>query len=308
MQTELLPAEHTEIETLPSEKDWLAARRQGIGASEAAAILGVSPFKSALALYAEKLELSEPDATEQEHLYWGRMLERPIAFRYAEVTGRRVVPVPPFNLRRSRAHPFMVATLDALTWPSPESVMPLEIKNVSAYRAEDWETEPPLHYQVQVQHQLAVTGGAMASIAALIGGNRLVWFDVPRNDRFIAKLVLAEAEFWQRLLEKTPPPVDGSESAKALLRTLYPRETPGLVVNLPAEVIEWDAELQQIKAGLAIESTRKDELENRIKAALGEAEQGVCTNGLTYTWKASERKGYTVEPTIVRTLRRKEAK
>ena len=318
MQAELLPAESTEVETLASEQDWLAARRHGIGASEAAAILGVSPYKSALQLYCEKLELVEPDASEAEHLYWGRMLERPIARRYADVTGRRVVPCEPWTLRRSRQHSFMVATLDALTWPvrhetasayeEAKSVMPLEIKNVGVYKGEDWAEEPPLAFQIQVQHQLAVTGLGAASIAALIGGNRLVWFDVARNDKFITLLIEKESEFWARLQATDPPPVDGSEAGKALLRALYPRETPGLVVNLPGEAMAWDAELQEVKDLGKQYDAKKQELENKLKAAIGEAETGVLPNGTTYTWKASERKGYVVEATLVRTLRRKEAK
>lgn len=308
MQTELLPTESTETETLASEAAWLTARRQGIGASEAASILGISPYKSALALYCEKLELTAPDPLEHEALYWGRMLERPIAYRYAEVTGRRVVPAEPWTLRRSRVHPFMVATLDALTWPTPQQVVPLEIKNVGAYKGDDWAEEPPLHVQVQVQHQLAVTGLPAASIAALVGGNRLVWFDVARNDRFIGVLIEAEGRFWDRLLAQDPPPVDGTEAGKALLRALYPRETPGLVVNLPAEAMEWDIDLQGLKSLEKAHDATKLALENKLKAAIGEAECGVLPNGVTFTWKASERKGYVVEATTVRTLRRKEAK
>ena len=308
MQAELLSDAPATVEEITTERAWLEARRNGIGASEAAAILGLSPYKSLLTLYAEKLELLEPDATEREALYWGKMLEEPIARRYAEVTGRKVQREAPYTLRRSRQHPFMVATLDALTWPEPQSVAPLEIKNVGGYRADDWEEEPPIHIQIQVQHQLAVTGHARASIAALVGGNRLIWMDVVRNDRFIAVLVEREAEFWRRLQEQDPPPVDGSDSAREILRRLYPKETPGLVVNLPADVIEWDTELQQIKTGLKGSEARKQELENKIKAILGEAETGICSNGLQFTWKASERKGYVVEATMVRTLRRKEAK
>lgn len=296
-----------DIEELRDETAWLDARRNGIGASEAPMILGLSPFKSRLHLFAEKLELVEPDDTEREILYWGKTLEAPIAERYATVTGRKVQREAPYTLRRSRQHAFMVATLDALTWPEPQQIAPLEIKNVGAYRADDWHEEPPLHIQVQVQHQLAVTGYQRASIAALVGGNRLIWMDVTRNDRFIAALIEKETEFWQRLLAHDPPPVDGSESARDILRKLYPRETPGLVVNLPGEAVDWDTELQQVKKAGKDYEDKKLELENKIKAAIGEAEAGILPNGTSYTWKASERKGYVVEATVTRTLRRKEA-
>jgi predicted phage-related endonuclease len=67
---------------------------------------------------------------------------------------------------------------------------------------------------------MAVLGWSWGSLAALLGGNRLVWFDVERNDRFIAALRVAVAEFWERLLTLTPPPVDASESSRRALTVL----------------------------------------------------------------------------------------
>ena len=93
-----------------------------------------------------------------------------------------------------------------------------------------------------------------------------------------------------------------------MLRALYPQETPGLVVNLPGEATEWDTQRLRALAELKTWEASKDEAENKIRAALGEAEVGVLPNGVQFTYKASERKGYVVQPTIVRTLRRKEAK
>lgn len=307
-QPELIVNEPYTREEFPSKEAWLKGRRFGIGASEASAVLGLNPWKSPLQLYAEKLELAEPDAVESEAMEWGLLLEPVIADRYRAATGRKLADPEPNTLYRSREHDFMTASFDRLIVGDPRGVGVLQIKTTGQFKADDWEDEPPVYYQVQTQQEMAIAGATWGSLAVLIGGQRFRWFDLARNDRFVGLLIEREAAFWQRLVTMDPPPVDGSDSAREVLRRLYPRETPGLVVNLPGEAMEWDNGLRVLKDSIKGNEEMKQELENRIKAAIGEAECGVLPNGTTYTWKASERKGYVVEATTVRTLRRKEAK
>lgn len=234
------------------------------------------------------------------------MLQPVIVGRYRFVTGRPTYDVQPYTVHRSRERGFMLASLDALTAISGPRV-PLEIKNVGGYRADDWSDEPPLWVQVQAQWQMAVVGAPAASIGALIGGNRFVWADLDRNERFIAAMIERCRDFWARLLSKEPPAVDGSEATRDLLRTLYPRDTPGLVVNLPGEAVEWDQQLAVAKEAKRTAEAVITEQENRLKAAIGEAEAGLLQTGVSFTWKSSDRKGYTVEATTTRTLRRRES-
>lgn len=307
-QADLLVTEPYTREEYPTKDAWLKGRRHGIGASEASAVIGLNPWKSALQLYAEKLEIAEPDAAESEAMEWGLLLEPVIAERYAGVTRRELAPVEPFTIYRSRQHPYMTATFDRLIIGDPRGLGVLQIKTAGQFRAEDWEDEPPVYYQVQTQQEMAIAGATWGSLAVLIGGQRFRYFDLVRNDRFLSVLAEREGAFWARLLAQDPPEVDGSESARDILRKLYPRETPGLVVNLPGEAVDWDMDLQQVKNMGKEYEVKKQALENKIKAAIGEAESGILPNGTSYTWKASERKGYVVEATVTRTLRRKEAK
>lgn len=305
-QAELLTTDASEAIELETEKDWLAARRLGIGASEAAAVLGVSPYQSPMGLYADKLGLLGDDEAATEAIEWGLMLQPVIVGRYRYVTGRPTWETPPYTLRRSRSHPFMVATLDALTSIEGGPRVPLEVKNVGGYKAADWREEPPLWVQIQAQHQMAVLGSEQASVAALIGGNRFVFCDVPRNDRFIAALIERLGDFWEALLAHEPPAVDGTAATKALLRTLYPKETPGLVVNLPPEAVEWDSLLTAAKAAKKAAEEVITLHENRIRAAIGEAEAGVTQTGVAFCWKSVPVKGYTVQPRVDRRLTRQE--
>jgi putative phage-type endonuclease len=297
------------IEEHGTEHEWLEVRRSAIGASEAPILLGVSPFKSPMALFAEKLELVERDA-QSEAMRWGQLLEPALAAKYGEETGHSLHDRGRYTLRRSRDIPWMVATLDREITKAGERPVPavLELKMRSYAAPGTWEDEPPIDVLVQVQHQLAVTGWPWAAVAVLLAGRTFKRFVVERHEAFIAKLCIAEVAFMERLQTQTPPEVDASEATRAVLRALYPREEPGLVVNLPGQAVEWDTQRLEAQAELKKWATVKDLAENQLKAALGEAEFGVLPNGTSYTYKASERAGYVVPPTIVRTLRRKEPK
>ena len=309
-QIDLLPTEavHT-LEEYHTEAEWLTVRRSAIGASEAPIILGVSPYKRPVQLFTEKLGLTEPEP-QTEAQAWGLLHEPNIARRYADETGHALVDPGRYTLHRSKDVAWMVATLDRLILRAEGQPTPavLELKCRKFAKPGAWEDEPPVDVLVQVQHQLAVTGYAWAAVAVLIAGSEFRRFVVPRHDEFIAKLLVAEHAFMEQMRTKTLPAIDASEKTREALRSLYPKEQPGLVVNLPGEAVEWDLERTEAMLQEKAAQERKRAAENRLLAALGEAETGVLPNGVSFTYKATERAGYTVAPSIVRTLRRKEPK
>jgi len=302
-------SESVECTTLQSRADWLAARQTGLGSSDAPVILGLSPWKSPLELYAEKLQIVEASQAENEAMEWGHLLEPVVAQKYQVVTGRavRVLSGPPFTLYRRTDLPFMLATPDGLTsaLEKPGEAV-LEIKTTGRL-ATDISEEIPLLFNVQIQHQLAVTGLQWASLALLVGGQRFLWCDVERNERFIAVLIEKEMAFWNRITQHEPPAPDSSERTREVLAKLYPKDT-GITIALPPDAAEWDFRRIHAKDEIARWYKELTETENLLKAAIGEATEGMLPDGTAYTWKASPRKGYTVEATTVRTLRKRGAK
>lgn len=210
----------------------------------------------------------------------------------------------------------MLATLDRVQYLGYEEMKErtpgpgvLEIKTASAYARDEWaDGEPPLHYQIQVQHQFAVTGYSWGSIAVLFGGQEFAWLDVERDDAFIEALIAKEREFWDRVERRDPPPPDASESCRELLRALYPREVAGKTIALPVEAVEWDRQRLDAIDRLREAAAAKTEAENNLIAALGDAETGLLSDGTRYNYRQQERKGYTVQPGTHRVLRRKAAK
>lgn len=299
-----------------TEAEWKANRSTRIGASDAPIICGVSRYLSPFALYHQKVGTLAADEVEgeNENLYWGRELEGAIVARFQrERLGNfSVQRMPPWTTHVSREDPRLVATLDAVTYDvdpltSAQAWVPLEVKNISAFFANEWGDEPPIYYTVQCQHQMMVTGAKACYLAALIGGNRFRWARIERDDDFIALMRERELEFLNALEWRTPPEVDASSHTRAILKKLYPRDA-GTEVALPPEAVAWDADRLRAKEAEAGAKEIIDLMDNRIKAALGDATIGRLPNGVIYQYRVEPKKEYTVKASEPRVLRRKAAK
>ena len=286
---------------------WLEMRRTGIGASEAACLLGTNPWKSIIKLYAEKIgAVEQDDLSNNEAVFWGTKLEAVIRDVFAERTGRQIDKGG--VLLRSTRYPWALATLDG--WTSDRELgpyWPLEIKTTGAARGGDWVDGPPEHYVVQVHWQMLVTDTPRATIACLVGGQKMVWADVERDDVLIRKLVNHAVEFWARVTDRNPPEPDGTESAKRTLSALYP-DDDGATVTLPGELLDVADELEWIKNETKALEARKTAAENRVKAAIGDARRGVLPDGRSWSWSTEERAAYTVPAGKRRVLRMHAAK
>lgn len=290
------------------ERLWLGERKKGVGASESPVLFGpdVTPHGSPFGMWAEKTGQVEPAPVVSDAAKWGRYLEAPIADAYAEETGRPLVDLGRRTLLRSRRLPYMQATLDRVINFGSE-IGPLEIKNVGAHKLDEWVEAPPLRYQVQLQHQLAVTGFAMGALAVLVGGQKFIRFDVERDDKFISALEELCGDFWQCVETRTPPAVDGSDATRRAIERLYTKDN-GESVVLGEEFLSLDRDLQAIEARIDDLESQKKELRNRIVAAIGPASRGVIPNGPAYTFKLVEKKAHEVKASSYRQLRRVAAK
>ena len=273
------------------EQHWLQARALRIGASDAPIVCGVSKFESAFSLYHKKratLEMTDDPEGFREQMYWGRSLEPAILGRFNEVTKRNVITLPKVTTHLWKPNPRLVASLDGLTRDDAGAIVPLEVKNVSAFFSDEWAEEAPIYYQVQCQHQMMVTGTRVAFIAALIGGNQFRWGKVERDDSFIELMLEREMEFLNRLDLASPPPVDGSDSTNAILKKLYPKDT-GQIIELPPEAIDWDAALKVAKLAKSEAEAAEQLAGNQLRDALKDASVGVMPNGVQYSLKWQKR-------------------
>lgn len=262
---------------------WLQVRQNSIGGSEAAAILGMNPWKSPYQLWLEKTGSAEPeDISDKDVVHFGTILEPIVAQEFCLREGKKVKKC---GLYRSKQHPFMTASFDRLIVGEPAG---LECKTTSAYKGKDWEEgKIPPSYYVQCQHYMMVSGLPKWYIACLIGGNKFVTWEIDRDEDDIAALMEAETKFWERVQDRVPPDVDGSESCTKALQQKF---TGGQVepVILPAETMELLARLDELKELEADVKTQKQDIQNRICAMLGDNEVGIARDAdgeRKVTWK-----------------------
>lgn len=294
--------------------EWLSHRDSGIGASEIAGVMslpGVVHRSSPLKVFLQKTGKIEPDdLSDVEAVEWGHIMEPVIAQQYAKKTGRPVETgrTGRFQVLRSKRYPWAMCSLDFWTADNDSSPRrPLEIKNVSAFMAEDWLNGPPDYYYAQVQQQILITETTKATSALCLGGNRLLWCDVPRDEEMIRKIVYHGERFWQRLLDRNPPEPDGSEATKEALAKLYPVDD-GSVVVLPAVMLDMVYDWRDLKSQARDLKKRITLRESEIKATIGAATRGVFPSGEAVSWGTQTTRAHQVAESTFRVLRFHESK
>lgn len=297
----------TEIANLIDYEDrprWLAARNSGVGASESSALFNASPWDTVVSLWAKKTgKIAEPEMS-GEWLTWGSLLEAPIAKAYAERTGRQIWQGSPFAVAVHPDVPIMRATPDYLVISAPgrDSRGVLQVKNTNAFKAHDWDDGVPQHIEIQVQHELAVTGFKWGSVAVLVGGCELRHFDIERNDDFIGELVKQVEWFWGYVENDVQPSVDGSARTLDTLKKLHPSDD-GSEIALPDEAIQWWEELCEVRALESQIRKNKPEIEIRLLNAIGKATFGKLPDGRRISCKTIARAAYAVEANTYRTMK-----
>lgn len=271
---------------------WLTVRKQGIGSSDAAAAVGLNPYQSALELWMVKTgrdaNLPKVDPSDDTTpMYWGTLLEHIVAAHYARRTGRKVRRINAVLQHPDPDKSWMLANIDREVMGDPD-VSILECKTAGLNGARLWRDGVPEYVQLQVQHQLAVTGKAAADVAVLICGQDLQIFRIQRDERLIGNLIELERSFWQRVVEDRQPPADGSDSADQALRALYPRDNASERDfcgdrNLSATF----ADLVAIRQVIAQNERVEAELKQCLQQAMGDASKATFETGHV-TWRRSQ--------------------
>jgi putative phage-type endonuclease len=276
--------------------DWLAVRRTGIGSSDAPAIVGALPDawrRGPLEVYLEKIGEAEarPPSIAMRR---GTLLEPLVAQLYAEAQPDRTVSDADGRMFRSREHPHLLASPDRWVEDPERGLGVLELKTSSVWASETWQGgAPPLHVQVQVQHQLLCLGAAWAAVAVLIGDEPIQTWDVPRDDAFLAVYVTHARAFWTAVERREPPPA--AAASLDTLKRLYPT-VERRTIDLPAEAAAWHRQRVEGEALEARGKAMKNDATAQLLGAMGAAEVGrVPGEDVNYTRQVIKRAGYVVK-------------
>ncbi len=263
-------------------------RRHFIGGSDAAAVLGVSKWKSPFQLYQEKIgEFIEKTDSEREKVFKrGKRFESTVIDMLLDELKDRGhdVNIIARNQRYEDAEkPFLACELD-LELSIDGQELNGEIKTVNQFAAKDWGTaetdEMPIYYTAQVMHGLMVKPRQKAIVAALIGVDDLRIYFVDRDDETIAGIRAKEIEFWDRVQNRNPPEPSNADD----LNWLYKKDD-GAQLEADDKLLFVCQRIKDIKAQEKLLEQEKELLITQAKRQMGNAAGLRYKGELIATWK-----------------------
>lgn len=271
---------------------WLEVRKGGIGASDAAAAVGLNPYQSQLELWMVKtgrdVGLPKVDPKDESSpMYWGSLLEPIVAAHYTKRTGNKVRRINAVLQHPDPDCSWALANLDYIVSGSSD-VQILECKTAGEFGARLWKDGVPEYVQLQVQHQLAVTNKMAADVCVLVCGQEIRIYRIERDEALINQLIELERKFWHYVETDTPPPADGSDSAALALQCLYPHDRGDtLDFTEDTEMSNTFSDLVAIRAEIEVRDKIEAELKQRIQQRMGSASRAKFEIG-DVSWKRSK--------------------
>jgi|TARA_R100000501_G_C2618554_1_gene112021 putative phage-type endonuclease len=272
-------------------------RAKRIGSSEIAAVFGISPWMTAFDLWLTKTGQVIDVDDEKAWMTAGNHFEQGVLAFATEQLGPlrrnqfRVVPDLPLS-----------ATTDALVISTGN---PVEAKTTGLYGpvkdiwGDEGTDQIPDYYNLQCQVHLMATGKEVCHVPAFIGGRGFCMFTVKAHPKLQAIIGNKAKEFWNNYVVPKVAPPDSLASLSVLKRVI---RTPKKVVDVSSDLVsEWQA------ANAAKNDAIKeaDEMKAQVIQAMGDAEAGILEGEegpQAITYFSTERSGYTVKPSVVRTL------
>ena len=259
-----------------------------LGGSDVAAILGISPWRTPLDVYIDKIQprKEETDPGRLKVLNRGKRMEPYVIDLLAEETGLDII-------RRGERYldpdlDFIAAEIDAEAATGEN----IEIKTVSPFKAREWGEEQsdeiPLHYAAQAMHGMMVTSREVCVFGVLIGGDDFRVYRIERDDVTIDAIRQKEIEFWSRIQARQAP----EPSTVSDVFRLFGTKDSGLAVeaseSLQADVIA----LKSLNDDAKRLGAQIDLREERIKLHMADASILTMNGKPVLTWKEQASKRF----------------
>lgn len=288
-----------------SRQKWLQERQRGVGASDIAKIIGISPWGSPLQVWLNKTTPIDAAEATSPPAEWGKRLEGPIAQRWAEENPSAELFDPEETIFVRAA--WQAATPDRLALIDDELVA-IELKTVGPFGLPDWENGPPDYYICQVLWQMHVLGIKKAQIAVLSALSDFAIYKVSMSDHAdaFAWILRKVTEFWEQNIlggERPDATVASDRDAATALFAQADGEVLHIGRNDPlfsdlCQIAELQQRIKTLTTGL-------DVVKARVQLGLGSAPSVVCEEKVLATWSSS--KAPDKEDVITTLLARRDA-
>jgi putative phage-type endonuclease len=264
-------------------------RPWGIGGSDIGAILGVSPYRSAAHVWAEKVrEGKDGEAVGPLPMRLGIYLEPFVVQEYEALTGN--------TTRQQTAtlhhpeYPELFGHVDRLATRTSQARVALDVvlecKTCSAWRANEWgpawSDQVPAEYLTQCLWYLGLTQCSEAHLAVLLGNTDFRVYRIQRDEELQRHMFEAAHRFWvEHVLTETPPSVRTRNEVEAL----HPAHEVGLAKEAADDTLEAIKHLHQLQAHIEELETESNLIKDHIATTMGPAEQLTWRGQTLATWK-----------------------
>lgn len=258
-------------------EQWLEERKKGIGGSDAAAVLGLSKWKSPYQVWCDKKGCNPLESSDNASLFWGRTLEPVIRQHYSDITGYSVAETEIYFMPE---HNYIFATVDGLVIEDPDRI--LEIK--TARTDEGWgepETDQiPLEYICQCQHYMMVYNRHITDVAVLIGGSDFRIYHVEASSEVQNHLLREYANFWKLVETNTPPEPRSFDDVMQRFK-----ESVNSSIDATPYIQILAQQMKIAKEQISSLENLCDELKTKIASFMGENEVLTSNGQNLATWK-----------------------
>lgn len=265
----------------------------GLGASEIAAAIGLSPWRTPLSVWLEKTGQAPP-FDGNEYTEWGLLLEPAVRQKYATIN-RVTVHVPPRSLYHRdllwcRATPDGIAVEEGPAGTDLRWKWPVQIKVSSFMMRDSWgptgSATIPEQYLIQEVVEMAVTDLPRADVAVLIDGHDYRQYTIARDLELEREVLAAAADFWDRVQRGVPPEVDDTDDYRKYLgEKLRARD---VVAPQSPTGDELATALYDARRVVADAIKERKQVENDLRSFLVESGADAINTGLgRITWRQS---------------------
>lgn len=271
-----------------NKQEWLKLRLEDITSTEVSSLFGCNPYLSHFELWNIKKLKQIPEFLETERIMWGSKLEAVIAEGIASKNNWTIKKVNEYYRNKENR---IGSSFDFFIVEKDKEFV-FEIKNVdSLVFKNNWVVdtnviEPPAHIELQVQHQMFLSGTEKAYLGVLVGGNRSYQLCINRNEKIISSILKKVSEFWESIERNQPPEIDFEKDSSYII-SMYNYSEPGKVLDLSDQTNEQLSELcdQYLHIGRQERElkNKKDEIKAKILCDIMDYEKVFTKDGYTIT-------------------------